>query len=391
MAFRVTRTRHGTLAIRGDVGGEQFWEGTGEKDTPENRVQYEKQCLVMNFEVEHGTFDYSKWFPEGNRARRAEHAKTSNGMSLKTFYEDWVEDKKPPLVRKSLAVAYRQHFKAYIIPKLGNEVSPVEGLQFKQLVKFRSWMIEELELTVKTCRNVIDGSLRAMYRSVWAAGAPANNPFEVLEWPDRLVPPPDPFTEDERDRILEKYRETQPRLYPYVYLMFWTGLRPSEAAALRLGDIDLTAGKFMIRKSRVLGEENATKTVGSKRTKEMLPNLIEVLKAMPTRLHGSEKEYLFTNNAGSPIDPNEFRKRYWYGVLAALKIRPRKPYCTRHTFISAMLSAGVRAKYISEYVGTSLQMIEEDYGKYIRDDGMIPMLERIKERSKSSKKVTRRR
>jgi integrase len=391
MAFRVTKTRHGTLAIRGDIDGEQYWEGTGEKDTPDNRVQYEKKCLVMNFEVEHGTFDYSKWFPEGNRATRSEHAKTSNSVSLEAFYLDWVEDKKPPLVRKSQARDYRQHFKAYILPKLGKEVTPVESLQYKHLVKFRTWMIDELELKVKTCRNVIDGSLRAMYRSVWAGGAPANNPFEVLEWPDRLVPPPDPFTEEERDRILEKFRKSYPRLYEPMYFLFWTGARPSEAAALRLGDVDLTSGTFTIRRSRHLGEENAPKTPGSTRTKELLPNLLDVLTAMPARLHGSDEEYFFTNSKGGPIDPNEIRKRYWYGVLSALKIRPRKFYCTKHTFITAMLSAGCSGKFVADYCGTSLEMIEKDYAKYIRHDGMAPMIARLKAATKISKKGTRRR
>jgi len=125
--------------------------------------------------------------------------------SLKAFYLDWIEDKKPPLVRKSLARDYRQHFNAYIVPELGT-VAPVESLSYKQLVKFRSSLIEDLELSVKTCRNIIDGSMRAMYRSVWADNPPAKNPFEALEWPDRLVPPPDPFTEEQPGRILHELR-----------------------------------------------------------------------------------------------------------------------------------------------------------------------------------------
>jgi integrase len=386
MAFRIGKTRHGNLVLRGDLDKEQFWEGTGLKDTPENRQALEKKCLVINYEIAHGTFDYERWFPQGNRSKPAPAAidKPVDG-SLKAFYLDWIEDKKPPLVRKSLARDYRQHFNAYIVPELGT-VAPVESLSYKQLVKFRSSLIEDLELSVKTCRNIIDGSMRAMYRSVWADNPPAKNPFEALEWPDRLVPPPDPFTEEQRDLILEKYRATQPRLYPWVYFMFWTGMRPSEAAALTLGDVDLYTGKFNVWRSRNLGEENSTKTGKSKRTNDLLPNVIDVLKAMPTRLHASEKDYLFTNTKGGPIDPNEFRKRYWYGVLAALKIRPRKPYCMRHTFISVMLSVGTRAKFIAEYVGTSLQMIEEDYGKFIRNDGLSPMLERLQTAAKKARR-----
>lgn len=389
MAFRIGKTRHGNLVLRGDIDKEQYWEGTGLKDTKENREALEKKLLVINYEIAHGTFSYEKWFPEGNRAKTA-LAPVAAGDdaaregSIKAFYLGWVEEKKPPLVIKTLAVAYRQHFKAYINPELGDE--PVNSLTHKKLVKFRNTLLQEYELSVKTCRNIIDGSMRAMYRSVWAENPPVHNPFAALEWPEKIVPPPDPFTEEQRDFIIEKYRVTLPRFYPWVYFMFWTGMRPSEAAALTLGDVDLDTGKFSIWRSRTLGEMNPPKTGKSKRTNDLLPNVIDVLKSMPVRLHASEKEPLFINTKGGPIDPNEFRKRYWYGVLAALKIRPRTPYCMRDTFISASLSAGVRAKFVAEYCGTSLEMIEESYGKYIRNDGLSPLIQQLQATMKKARR-----
>ena|GEM_PF-1448930 len=43
----------------------------------------------------------------------------------------------------------------------------------------------------------------------------------------------------------------------------------------------------------------------------------------------------------------------------------RKPYSTRHTFISAGLSNGVNIEWLAEYCGTSVAMIEKHYGKFI--------------------------
>jgi hypothetical protein len=40
----------------------------------------------------------------------------------------------------------------------------------------------------------------------------------------------------------------------------------------------------------------------------------------------------------------------------------------RHTFISAGLSNGVNIKWLADYCGTSVAMIEKHYGKYIRND-----------------------
>jgi integrase len=56
-------------------------------------------------------------------------------------------------------------------------------------------------------------------------------------------------------------------------------------------------------------------------------------------------------------------------VLRVLKIRPRPFYNLRHTFISVALTLGSNPKWIAEQTGTSVAMIQEHYGKYIRDDG----------------------
>ena len=40
----------------------------------------------------------------------------------------------------------------------------------------------------------------------------------------------------------------------------------------------------------------------------------------------------------------------------------------RHTFISLALSHGVNIKWLAEYCGTSVAMIEKHYGRYIKSD-----------------------
>ena len=57
-----------------------------------------------------------------------------------------------------------------------------------------------------------------------------------------------------------------------------------------------------------------------------------------------------------------------YRALRAKKLRVRKPYTMRHTFISVGLTNGVNIKWLADYRGTSVAMIEKHYGKYIRDD-----------------------
>ena len=76
---------------------------------------------------------------------------------------------------------------------------------------------------------------------------------------------------------------------------------------------------------------------------------------------------------GKLLDAAQWRKRHWNKALRAKGIRPRKFYATRLTYISVALSHGVNTKWLAEQCGTSVEMIERNYGKHIRDDGDAPL------------------
>jgi len=198
------------------------------------------------------------------------------------------------------------------------------------------------------------------------------NPFNDLpkHWWQRLPQrEPDPYTEEERDAILAFYRAKRPHwAYAFVFFRFWTGCRPSEATAVKWGSVDLQNGKAVIALSRHLGEENATKTGASRRTITLLPNVVELLKSIvPLRVEPNR--HVFTDGQGKPIDQSEFNRYSFQAALRVLELRPRPFYNLRHTFISVALTLGSNQKWIAEQTGNSVAMIEEHYGKYIRDDG----------------------
>jgi integrase len=90
-------------------------------------------------------------------------------------------------------------------------------------------------------------------------------------------------------------------------------------------------------------------------------------------LHVTEDDYVITNQSGKPLDASAWRKRYWNKALRVQEIRPRKFYATRHTYISVALSHNVNIKWLAEQCGTSVEMIERNYGRFIRDDGDAPL------------------
>ncbi len=158
----------------------------------------------------------------------------------------------------------------------------LNGVTVDTLESFRIHLVDERGLALKTARNIMDGSLRAMFRD--AGRRVERNPFNDIPanwWPRLPQKEPDPYTEQERDAILAYYRANRPPwAYAFVYFRFWTGTRPSEAVALKWGSVDLLSGKAMLSLSRHLGEENATKTRASRRTISLLPNVAELLKSI---------------------------------------------------------------------------------------------------------------
>src|SRR5262249_19609385 len=100
-------------------------------------------------------------------------------------------------------------------------------------------------------------SLRAMLKDARRTGAIAKNLFDrdlftALPLTDTETSI-DPYTPDERDRILEDFRTNSPHYYPFVFHQFWTGSRPSEACALRRSCLDLEYQREKIERSRSKG------------------------------------------------------------------------------------------------------------------------------------------
>jgi integrase len=61
------------------------------------------------------------------------------------------------------------------------------------------------------------------------------------------------------------------------------------------------------------------------------------------------------------LNTASFRRTVWKPVLAGLKIEYRKPYQTRHTFITLALEHGLDAKDVARLVGNSAEVIYRHY------------------------------
>jgi len=227
---------------------------------------------------------------------------------------------------------------------------------------------------LKTARDIIDGTFRALYRDARKNGVAAGDPFADVTWPRGVAYEPDPFTEAERDALLDYFRRKDPQSYALAYSLFHTGLRTGEVVGLRWGALDLHAGTLVVRYSRTRGEDNPPKTKNSQRTITLQPAVVAVLRATQP-LHMTPDTFVFTTPTGLPLDTDRFVEHRWQRALRATGIRPRKFYATRHTFISAALHRGCKPKWVAQYCGTSLEMLDRHYSRWMSDDaGQIALL-----------------
>jgi integrase len=237
-------------------------------------------------------------------------------------------------------------------------------------------------LSVKTVRNVLVGSLRAMLRRARKDGLLSREQFAdlvELEWPKAATPEPDPFTAEERTRLLAWFEirtfrvpadgyvlRLHPAYHVYLHVLFWSGMRPSEAAGLQWQDVDLGRATVEIRRSRHLRTYGEPKTKSGRRTVQLFPETVDFLRRLqPLRVEPTAP--VFPHTRGGPIEPNALLP-HWYAAQRACGIRVRGLYSTKDTFVSTALDAGVTIAWLEQQTGVTYATLRKHYGKWMPGD-----------------------
>jgi integrase len=371
MGCHIHINQHNNITLRLHWNGRETWEGTGLPDTKANRATVARIQAAVTAEIKARTFTrerYLHYFPNGQRSAqiRSELGLLTAGSTptVKFYAENiWLPRLTVPLVRASYARDARGHLDRYICKVIGHmrlaEVTTADVANLRA-----HWLTEGKG--VKTLHNAIQGTLRALFReAVTVDKLITVNPCAGITWPRQTITAPDPLTKEERDKVLAYFRASRPIYFPFIATLLYTGMRPGEAVALRWGNVDLRGKpRLQILSSRVLGEESTPKTSHSERTIALVPELVPILRDI-NPLHADMDTFVFTGRDGHPLNQDRVSQRIWRKTPRRLGIRPRKLYACRHTFISIALSAGANLKYLADYCGTSVTMIEKRYGKFI--------------------------
>lgn len=193
-----------------------------------------------------------------------------------------------------------------------------------------------------------------------------------------------PFTRQEVATFLEAVQSHAPRYHAFFLCAVRTGMRLGELIALQWGDIDFHGRFIEVQRNCALGRIGTPKS-GESRRVDMSLELTHSLRNLQTErqleatVNGWHETpaWVFSNEVGGHLDPDNVRKRVFYKVLKKAGIRHLRFHDLRHTFASLLLQQGESPVYVKEQMGhSSIQVTVDLYGHLIRG-GNIQAVDRL--------------
>lgn len=255
---------------------------------------------------------------------------------------------------------YQRILNKHWIPVFGNK--QIHTITYEEIM----YAILDLDVSPKTLNNCLI-PLRGVFDLAVTLRIIPDSPMNPIQNRKIQLDLPDPFTKEEMNELLNWLKTNkindEALYYWYFLLMFWTGLRPSEAFALRW--IDVSKDTLYIHRSRVRGvEKSVTKTHTArvvylnKHSQEAIDNL----KAYDTRY------VIICPNTGLPFCDDKAPRMRLQEAMRATGIRPRPAYNTRHTYATIMLMSGLNVAFVASQLGHSLPMMMKRYARWVNNE-----------------------
>jgi integrase len=373
----VTTVKKPNLIRHGDrwaghvrVGGRQFWQ---------------------TFDSES---EAARWVETMRRLRGGSRSTAWTNPKFADYAQRWLEQDAAMRVRPQTLARYRQLVEHHLTPQFGKrrlaQISAddvgryvrdwlEEGPLFEERQrratraeaalatnKGRQPLVIRLGSSAQTITHGLNvGS--AIFRSAIREHSALSNPFS--ETPRPTIP------YNERPWLsvqdLERlFRVLDAAWLPLYALLAGTGLRWSEAAALRWRDIDLTRRRLVVNRRLARdGTEDAPKTGRSRRTVPIPTTVAHILREHYLRApRKANDDLVFTNANGRPLSDSNLRQRVLKPALHAAGLPDVGHHAFRHSFVTNALAAGAPVGYVSRIVGhSSISVTMDRYGHLVMD------------------------
>jgi len=327
-------------------------------DCRDNRRLAARLAIDLERDLAAGRFDYAARFPlSRNLVRLGLQPQRPPAPTVAAYAEQWLAAQRVHL-RPTTFYDYLLLVRKYLVP-------PPLGTRWLDQVthlELESWLLGLKQAGLGPRRiNMALARARSIFRLAEAQALIPRNPARLIRSLREPRATIDPFDRRECAELIGAARSPCERAL--LATLLGTGLRPSEALALRWTDLDLKRSLLCVRRSRSRYGVGMTKTSASEREVDLGPLLVAELRrfaALPRRA-----PWLFIGARGRPIDWTNFRTRRWPALLAAAGVRPRPPYHCRHTYATILLASGANPQYVAHQLGhSSLAMVIRHYARW---------------------------
>lgn len=379
-SVRIKNSR-GWLQLVFTFNGRRRYLSLGVTDTKTSRALAQMKAKQIELDIVSGNFDetLAKYKPQAAVSDDADeqgNEKKSAGPDLSELWEKFVEYKRPQCSANTMYYVYGTYSKY---------MKQLPTYNLERAADIRDFAINTFP--IESCKRFIV-RLNACCKWACQSGLISDNPFEGMS---REIKPPKakrkseegdifPFTVAERDVIIEALRANtfcnkhsaykHDHYAGYVEFLFLTGCRPSEAIALQWKNVSRDYSTVSFERASIITASGQRMRDGLKtQERRRFPcnaKLKVLLKSSKPEQYASEA-LVFPGFSGKVLNTASFRKTVWKPVLEGLKIEYRKPYQTRHTFITLALEHGLDAKDVAKLVGNSAEVIYRHYAASKRE------------------------
>jgi integrase len=149
--------------------------------------------------------------------------------------------------------------------------------------------------------------------------------------------------------------------------------------ALRWGKVDFVHRKARIDVNLVGKAEKLPKTAAGIRDVELDDQALAALQAQKAATFLAGDHVFLNPRTGKAWETDaQIRKTLWQPLCLRAGVRYRNPYQLRHTYASAMLTAGANPWYVAQQLGhVDVTMVFQTYGKFISVDYQRPRLQAV--------------
>lgn len=204
-------------------------------------------------------------------------------------------------------------------------------------------------MTAKSVRRKLS-SLRTFFRYQMREGVLADDPTEVVVAPKLGKRLPVFVPEYQMDELLAEEEAGKDDFKTYRDMMvlmvaYYTGMRRSELVALKLEDLDMSAGVI-----RITGKGDKQRIV------PLLDDLVQeircYLEIRAIKVKGRHSAFFITD-AGAPANEKYIYRHVKSCLGKVTSLAKRSPHVLRHTFATSLLNNGACIEAIRELLGHS--------------------------------------